>query len=108
MLTSATTLVERRAVLTAAFGTHPYEAAWASEALFFVRTEGPHPELTIQPQVSPDGIDWLDRGKPVTLQAHRDLVDVEMARFGTWVRLLIEGATQDAPATVLVRLELKG
>lgn len=108
MLTSATTMVERRTVLTSDHGTHPYEAAWASEALFFVRTDGPHPELTIQPQVSPDGIDWLDRGRPVTLPADRDLVDVDMVRFGTWVRLHLTGATPDAPATVLVRLELKG
>ena len=108
MLTSATTLVERRAVLTTEYGTHPYEAAWASEALFFVRAEGPHPALTIQPQVSPDGIDWLDRGEPVTLPADRDLVDVDMVRFGTWVRLLLTGATPQEPATVLVRLELKG
>lgn len=108
MLTSATTLVERRAVVTAGFGTHPYEAAWASEALFFVRTEGPHPQLAIQPQVSPDGVDWLDRGDPVTLRADQDLIDVEMARFGTWIRLRLEGATSDEPATVLIRLELKG
>jgi len=108
MLTSATTLVERRTVLTDSYGTHPYEAAWASEALFFVRVEGPHPALTIQPQVSPDGVDWIDRGEPVVLPADKDLVDVEMVRFGTWVRLHLEGATAQEPATVLVRLDLKG
>lgn len=108
MLTSVATLVERRAVLTAPYGTHPYEAAWASEVLFFVRTEGPHPALSIQPQVSPDGIDWIDRGSPVTLAPDVDLTDVDMVRFGTWVRLLLTGATVEEPATVLVRLELKG
>lgn len=108
MLTSVATVVERRTVLTDTYGTHPYEAAWASEALFFVRAEGPHPELTIQPQVSPDGIDWIDRGEPVTLRADEHLVDVPMVRFGTWLRLLVAGATDAAPATILVRLELKG
>lgn len=108
MLTSAATLVERRTTLVTDYGTHPYEAAWASEALFFVRTEGPHPELTIQPQVSPDGIDWIDRGLPVTLAPDRNLVDIPMAQFGTWIRLYLTGATDEAPVTVFVRLELKG
>lgn len=108
MLTSVATVIERRTVLTDTYGTHPYEAAWASEALFFVRAEGPHPELTIQPQVSPDGIDWIDRGEPVALHAEEHLVDVPMVRFGTWLRLLVAGATDAAPATILVRLELKG
>jgi Domain of unknown function (DUF6385) len=108
MLTSATTLVERRTVITSAYGTHPYEAGWASEALFFVRTEGPHPELTVQPQVSPDGVDWLDQGGVVTLPADRTLIQIGMVRFGTWIRLLLTGASPDAPATLLVHLALKG
>ena len=108
MLNSIATTVERRTVITGPFGTHPYEAAWASEALFFVRVEGEHPELLIQPQVSPDGIDWIDRGAPVVMRADQDLVDVELVRFGTWVRLHLSGASADAPAEILVRLELKG
>ena len=108
MLTSATTLVERRAVLNADFGTHPYEAGWATEALFFVRTEGPHPQLWVQPQVSPDGVQWLDRGAAVVLSAGQDLVDVALTQFGTWIRLFITGAGPDSTATVLVQLSLKG
>ncbi len=108
MLTSATTLVERRPVVTGPYGTHPYEAGWAREALFFVRTEGPHPELTVQPQVSPDGVDWLDWGSPVTLASDRDLVAVGIAQFGTWIRVLLTGAAPQSPATVLVHLALKG
>ncbi len=108
MLTSATTLVERRTVLTADYGTHPYEAGWASEALFFVRADGDHPELTITPQVSPDGVDWLDHGDPVTLPSGRGLAKVGMVQFGTWVRLLVAGASEEAPATVFVHLALKG
>lgn len=108
MLTSATTLVERRTVLTADYGTHPYEAGWASEALFFVRTNGDHPALTVRPQVSPDGIDWLDHGDAVTLPADAGLAKIGMAHFGTWVRLLIAGASETRPATVFVHLALKG
>ena len=108
MLTSATTLVERRVVLTSDYGTHPYEAGWASEALFFVRTSGPHPELTVQPQVSPDGVEWLDHGASVTLPADEGLIKVGMAQFGTWIRLLIVGASRDAPAVVFAHLALKG
>lgn len=108
MLTSATTLVERRRVLTAETGTHPYEAGWAGEALFFVRTSGDHPELTIRPQVSPDGIDWLDHGDAVTLPADRELAKVGMTQFGMWIRLLISGASEHEPATIFVHLALKG
>lgn len=108
MLTSATTLVERRTVLTGDFGTHPYEAGWATEALFYVRTEGPHPTLTIQAQVSPDGVDWLDRGAPLTMPSDRSLIDVELYGFGTWIRLFITGSTPEQPTTLLVHLALKG
>lgn len=107
MLTSATTLVERRRVLTEETGTHPYEAGWASEALFFVRTFDDHPELTIRPQVSPDGIDWIDHGPEVVL-AGTGLVQVPMTQFGTWIRLFIAGAKVAEPATVFVHLALKG
>ena len=108
MLTSATTLVERRTVLTGDYGTQPYEAGWASEALFYVRTEGPHPTLTIQAQVSPDGVDWLDRGSPLLMPSDRSLIDLDLARFGTWIRLLISGSTPEQPTTILVHLALKG
>jgi hypothetical protein len=108
VLTSATTLVERRTVLTADYGTHPYEAGWASEALFFVRTNGDHPALTVRPQVSPDGIDWLDHGDAVRLPADAGLAKIGMAHFGTWIRLLIVGASEAQPATVFVHLALKG
>ncbi len=108
MLTSATTLVERRTVLTGDYGTHPYEAGWAVEALFYVRTEGPHPTLTIQAQVSPDGVDWLDRGAPVVLASDRSLVDLELYGFGTWIRLFVAGSTSEQPTTLSVHLALKG
>lgn len=108
MLTSATTLVERRTVLTGDYGTHPYEAGWAVEALFYVRTEGPHPPLTIQAQVSPDGVDWLDRGAPVSMPSDRSLIDLPLSGFGTWIRLFIAGSTSEQPTTLLVHLALKG
>lgn len=108
MLTSATTLVERRTILTAEYGTHPYEAGWASEALFFVRTDGAHPELNITPQVSPDGIDWVDHGPSITLATSEGLAKLDMTLFGTWIRLHVAGASADEPATIFVHLALKG
>lgn len=108
MLTSETTLVERRRQITFDHGTHPFEAGWASEALFFVRAHGPHPDLKITPQVSPDGIEWLDHDEPVTLPAGKNLIKVSMTQFGTWIRLFIEGASEEAPAVVFAHLALKG
>lgn len=108
MLTSATTLIERRAVIGGHFATHPYEAGWAAEALFFLRVDGPHPELSVQAQISPDGVLWLDRGEPVRLSSSASVVDVAIRDFGTWIRLAITGASQDRTATVSVHLALKG
>lgn len=108
MLTSATTLVERRRVLTDDLGTHPYEAGWATEALFFVRADEEHPGLTVRAQVSPDGIDWVDHGPEIVIAAGAPLGRISMAQFGTWIRLFITGATADQPATVFVHLSLKG
>ena len=34
-----TAVVERKETVSEGFTTHPYEAAWASEAIFFVRIE---------------------------------------------------------------------
>ena len=108
MLTSATSVIERRTVVTEPYGTHPYEAGWASEALFFVQTVGEHPALTIQPQVSPDGITWVDHGGGASLPKDQHLVALEMVRFGMWIRLRVEGGTPETPATLLIHVALKG
>lgn len=108
MLTFATSVIERRVPITAPFTTHPYEAGWALEAVFFVQVEGAHPDLTVQAQISPDGLHWVDRGEPRVIAAGEQIAAIELANFGGWLRLAFTGATEEQPATVLVHLALKG
>lgn len=108
MLTFATSVIERRLQISAVHTTHPYEAGWAGEAVFFIQVEGPHPELSIQAQISPDGLHWIDRGRPYGMSAQEEIGAIDLVNFGGWLRLAISGATSEQPATVLVHLALKG
>ncbi|MEO3926718.1 DUF6385 domain-containing protein [Micromonosporaceae bacterium B7E4] len=101
-------MIERRLTITAAHTTHSYEAGWAGEAVFFVQVEGDHPDLSVQAQISPDGLHWVDRGDPRVVAAGEKIAAIELANFGGWLRLAFSGATQQQPATVLVHLALKG
>ena len=108
MLTSATSVIERRLPITDHHSTHPYEAGWASEAVFFVQTEHTTADLSIQPEISPDGIHWVSHGQAISLPADAALAALPLTTFGGWLRLSIDGASADRPATVLVHLAMKG
>jgi hypothetical protein len=108
VLTFATSVIERRLEISAVHTTHPYEAGWAGEAVFFIQVEGRHPELSIQAQISPDGLHWIDRGRSCVMSAQEEIASIDLVNFGGWLRLAISGATPEQPATVLVHLALKG
>ena len=61
-----TSVLARRVRIDGDFATLPYEAGWATEAVFFVQTEGEHPKLEIGVEVSPDGINWIRRARQST------------------------------------------
>lgn len=108
MHTTNTSVLARRTWIRSDFETLPYEAGWATEAVFFTQVEGDHPELRVATEVSPDGITWVERGTARTLTADAHLVDSSLTVFGNWVRLRITGASERQPARVLVHLNLKG
>ncbi|SEE57710.1 DUF6385 domain-containing protein [Jiangella alba] len=108
MRTFATSVIERRLEISATHTTHPYEAGWAAEAVFFVQVEGDHPDLSVQAQISPDGLHWADRGRAIVLAGGDEIAAIDLANFGGWLRLAFTGATPERPATVLVHLALKG
>lgn len=108
MLTSATSVIERRVPINTTHTTHPYEAGWALEAVFFIQAENEHPDLSIQTQISPDGLTWVNRGVPVNLPADETITSLDLYRFGGWLRLRITGASDFRPATLLIHLALKG
>ena len=107
---SYTAIVERNVEWLGEFATEPYEAAWASEAIFFVRaldiSEG-FDGAEARVQISADGIHWADEGSCFDLPAAKDAVAFcKVSHFGGWLRL--RGAvTERASITVLVSLVLK-
>jgi len=106
---SYTAVVERNALWQGDFATEPYEAAWASEAIFFVRAlDISHDFAGIaRVQISADGIRWVDEGTIVHLPAEQDAVTFcKVRHFGGFLRLAGTLAP-DEKITVLVSLALK-
>jgi hypothetical protein len=108
MQTTYTSVLARRVRIDGDFATLPYEAGWASEAVFFVQVEGDHPDLTLATEVSPDGINWIRRGVPALLASADTIAEVPLANFGNWLRLTVSGATAAAGARILIHVNLKG
>lgn len=108
MHTTYTSVLARRRWIRSDFATLPYEAGWATEAVFFTQVEGDHPELEVSTDISPDGINWVERGGGSTLHSDAFMTESSLTVFGNWVRLRITGATECEPARVLVHLNLKG
>ena len=102
MRRSHTAVVERNRVWTGHFETEPYEAAWAGEALFFVRlteVEGAVPGINARVQISPDGLHWCDEGTELELPIEPGTSFCRVSRFGGYLRL-----TGDLPDGVRVRV----
>jgi len=109
MRRSYTAVVERNALWKGDFATEPYEAAWASEAIFFVRALEVSPDFSgiARVQISADGIHWVDEGTYIDLPREKDEVAFcKVSHFGGWLRL--RGSVKDETSiTVLVSLALK-
>lgn len=109
MRQSYTAVLERNTVWSGDFATEPYEAAWASEAIFFVRAlsaEGVPPGASARVQLSPDGIHWCDEGSDLLLPVSGGLAFCRVVHFGGWLRLV--GKIPDtAQLKVIVYLALK-
>jgi hypothetical protein len=103
-----TSVLARRVRIDGDFATLPYEAGWASEAVFFVQTEGAHPALEIAVEVSPDGINWIRRSRPVELRADDAIAEIPVTTFGNWLRVTVRGSTTEADSRILIHVNLKG
>ena len=88
---SYTAIVERNVLWSGDFATEPYEAAWASEAIFFVRAHwmlSAGFEGSARVQISADGFNWADEGSVFDLPAEKDAVTFcKVCHFGGWLRL---------------------
>ena len=111
-----TAVIARNEPWTGQAATEPYEAGWASEAVFFVRalsiagpaaTAWPGAAPSARVQMSADGMRWIDEGTAFALPAATDLdTCARVTRFGNWLRIVA-----DLPAgcemRALVTLHLK-
>jgi len=91
------------------FVVEPYEAAWASEAIYFVRVlaaENLPAHSMARAQISPDGIHWCDEGTTVPLLVEPGLTFARVSHFGGWLRLT-GNLAYGANLTVIVYLVLK-
>lgn len=110
MKNAQTAVLERNTTFTADFMTEPYEAAWAGEARWFVRTlelEGEQPSLHLVTQISPDGLHWCDEETPELVTTEPGLVSWRVREFGHWLRLRASLRGGDPKAKVLIYLALK-
>jgi hypothetical protein len=109
MRQTQTAVLERKAVYTDDFTTEPYEAAWAGEARWFVRTVEltPGTRLLMQTQVSPDGLEWVDHESTVFVAEKAGLATSPVREFGSWLRLRGSLEGHDPRARVMIYLALK-
>ena len=88
---SHTTTLVRNELWQVAATSEPYEAGWASEALFFVRaleTRGAPAGASAYVQLSPDGIHWVDEGTRFDLpDAAGAVTFARVTHFGGYLRL---------------------
>jgi hypothetical protein len=106
---SYTAVVEQDAWWDGPFETEPYEAAWASELVVFVRAlgvDGVLADARAGVELSPDGIHWCSEGTELELPTERDAVTFcRVAHFGGYVRL--RGTVGQGRVRVIVYFVLK-
>jgi hypothetical protein len=100
--------VERNGVCEPGYASEPYEAAWATEAIFFIRIlDGSDAsKMRFGVDISPDGIRWVSEGSTGGFQAGEDLAFVRVANFGSWLRIR-RLDSDGGSAKVIVYLNLK-
>lgn len=90
--------------------TEPYESAWASEAIFFVRAlkvEGDLRGARAKVQISADGIHWVDEGSSLTMPTTPgEVTFCRISHFGGFLRLVV-ALPEGAHLQVVASLNLK-
>lgn len=103
------TVLTRKQTINEDFQTHPYETAWASEAMFFITVDeiAAGTRLQAAVQVSPDGIRWVDEGTVFEAIDEPGLYLVKVREFGGWLRLNCRLEGSDPVVETTIHLALK-
>ncbi|GAA4317814.1 hypothetical protein [Compostibacter hankyongensis] len=102
--------VERRIVITDELASHPMEAGWAAEAIFFLIVEevnGENTRLQARVEISADGINWIPEGTvfpPIDAPGH---YFARVSHFGNWLRVSGEVSGAESSVRLSVHLHLK-
>jgi len=102
--------VERRKYFDSVVESHPMEAGWASEAIFFViveEVEGENASLDVQVEISADGINWIPEGtvfRTITRPGH---YFAKVSHFGNWLRVSGKVERSGVRIKLSVHLHLK-
>lgn len=92
------------------FQTHPYEAGWASECIFFVMVEGISGEnaaLEADVEISHDGVNWAKEGSVLGPVREEGLSFVRVKHFGNWLRLNCSVTGDNPKFKLLIQIALK-
>ncbi len=101
-------VIERNVEWSDSIVTEPYEVAWASEAIFFVRILDAQCTLPteLRVQLSPDGMHWCDEGSLLHIDWKSEIYFVRVSHFGGWLRLTGQ-MTPNQRARIIAYLQLK-
>jgi len=105
-----TSVVEQRKDFVGSFSTHPMEAGWAREAIFFITVENVAGEgalLNTRVQISVDGVYWLDEGTSFEPIGKKGRYFVRVSHFGGWLRLQGEIAGEASIFNLTIHLVIK-
>ena len=102
--------VERRLYFKDTITSHPMEAGWASEAIFFLFIEeikGENTSLKAQVEISSDGINWIEEGSVFPLIDKPGHYFCKVSHFGNWLRVNgeIRGVNSEIKASVQLHLK---
>ncbi|MEW1861373.1 hypothetical protein OG896_27895 [Streptomyces sp. NBC_00669] len=109
MRESQTAVLERGIRVEDEFATEPFEVAWAGEARWFVQflEPGEDATVTLTPQVSADGLAWVDHEAPAVEVAAGGLITLPLRDFGHWLRLVVRRSGGRTAPLARIYLALK-
>jgi hypothetical protein len=102
--------VERRIIITDVLASHPMEAGWASEAIFFLIVEeikGENTGLQAWVEISADGINWLRDGTVFQHISNTGHYFAKVSHFGNWLRVSGKVEGTHAAIKLSVHIHLK-